>query len=207
MTDEHAAELLRPLATQIDWGRPLVCLDVDGVLNVLDENSDAWEDWRTTEVDGWDVTVSDELARRLERLDAQRVWLTTWEHDANRHLVSFLGWQEQLPVLTSDLRAHTYDDEARNIPAVRQKLGHSWWKWWSLEAILNYADMDPHHLGVKLPPALVWVDDDLKYWPEARDWAACLPIPSLLIRPQPAHGVTPAQLTEIETFVAEHGRR
>jgi len=59
------------------------------------------------------------------------------------------------------------------------------------------------------PRPFVWIDDDLDFFRDgpvtAREWAASLPLPILLIAPQGETGLLPQQLDAVEDFVRRHG--
>ena len=95
--------------------RPLILLDVDGVLNALSdfgEHEAVWPEWRRdrASVDGtsWPILWTPAVVNRLRAWHdggrAEIQWLTTWRHDANGELRTLLG----LPELVV---AGTYQDE------------------------------------------------------------------------------------------------
>ncbi len=96
------------LVVPADAPRPLVLLDVDGVLNGLPPPGRPvpWQDWRTgyarsrvgTFRIGWSPTVVAAVRGWRELADVQ--WLTTWGHEANDSLRELLEMPE-LPVAGS----------------------------------------------------------------------------------------------------------
>jgi len=182
--------------------RPLVLLDVDGVLNaVASVTSDVWDDWRTgvASAEGrtfpitWSPTVVQ--AVRGWRYLADVHWLTTWGHDANRSLRHLLELPE-LPV------AGTYDEPADGAPdrdgpthasvapAAPDPLTGRWWKF---DVVRRLVRADPDR-------RMVWIDDDLRLQDDVRAWmrqeASCL-----LVAPPASTGLTPAHLASVESYL------
>lgn len=156
--------------------RPLLLLDVDGVLNALPETPDdllVWPEWSS----GWaragasryPITFAPEVVARLhawhESGDLELQWLTTWGHDANDELRELLG----LPCLTV---AGTYQDagaptstagasHAAVAPAAPDPLTGRWWKYDVVQRVLR------ENSG----RTVLWVDDELRRPSSFREWA------------------------------------
>lgn len=184
--------------------RPLVLLDVDGVLNAL-RDGDAWPDWESGHAvaEGhsflirWSPTVVSRVRRWTEPADVR--WLTTWGHDANaslRHLVDL----PELPV------AGTYDDHddrvppgadshAEAAPAAPDPLTGQWWKFDVVRRLVRAEPGRP----------LVWLDDDLAVARPMATWVRENVAASLLVAPDPASGLTREQLDAVEAFLADEG--
>lgn len=184
-------------------GRPLVLLDVDGVLNAVPVlgRSPAWDDWQTgtARAEGrafpitWSPSVVSAVRGWLDVADVH--WLTTWGHDANASLRELLGLPE-LPV------AGTYDSPAQGAPdfdgpahasvapAAPDPLTGRWWKFDVVREVVRRAP----------DRRLVWVDDDLRAQDEVRAWmrdhASCL-----LVAPDLTSGLSPDQLRTIEDYL------
>ena len=118
---------------------PLVLLDVDGVLNVLGDESH-WEvlvsGWATTEGRSFPITWSPEVVQTLNAWIAAGVevqWLTTWGHDANHSLRHLLGLPELEVAGTYDERWHGTREQteatshAQVAPAAPDPLTGEWW--------------------------------------------------------------------------------
>lgn len=193
-----------PAADHAPATRPLVLLDVDGVLNAVGgSRSGAWADWRTgvATAEGrtypitWSPTVVAAVRSWLDVADVH--WLTTWGHDANTSLRALLDLPE-LPV------AGTYDsgDEgapdlagpshAAVAPAAPDPLTGRWWKF---DVVRRLVRADPQR-------RVVWVDDDLTAQDDVRDWmrreSSCL-----LVAPAPGGGLTAPHLRRIEAWLRE----
>jgi len=153
-------------------GRVVVYLDVDGVISAL-SSKHAFRDARQYTVDGFQLTLSRALGTRLRGLDAELRWLTTWAEEANR-----VGALIGLPAL--DVAAHPPPGATASGP----------WKW---EALRQVVELEGR--------PFVWVDDDA-IGPDADAWAAQSPGQALLIRPRGNRGLSPAELDEIEEFIA-----
>lgn len=87
---------LAPLGRQ----RPLLLLDVDGVLNPLNIHCpDTWPDFKRVNVSGFDLWLSREMGQALNRIDANIVWCSTWCDDPagltkiERHLGLSPHWE------------------------------------------------------------------------------------------------------------------
>ena len=181
--------------------RPLVLVDVDGVLNAVSllGRSEAWDDWRvgTAEADGrtfritWSPTVVAAVLGWRDVADVQ--WLTTWGHAANTSLRHLLELPE-LPVAgTHDAPVPPVGDgetHADVAPAAPDPFTGRWWKFDVVRALVR---ADPER-------PVVWLDDDLAGQEDIRAWmrreASCL-----LIAPQPASGLTTAHLDAVEAFL------
>jgi hypothetical protein len=155
--------------------RPLILLDVDGVLNILSDD-DAPASWdlvrkgrATAEGSSYPITWAPDVVEAIKGwLDAGAdvQWLTTWGHDANRSLRELLGLPE-LPV------AGTYDHEPAGVPdddgpshaavapAAPDPLTGQWWKYDVVQRILRE---QPKR-------TVIWIDDELLRAQEFRRWA------------------------------------
>lgn len=144
-------------------GKPVLFVDVDGVLSVFGFPVEADLPGPFHWVDGIAHCIPTHVGPRLERLasDFELVWATGWEEKANEYLPHILGLSvSELPVLTFDGRA---------------VFGSSHWK---LDAIDEYAGGRP----------AAWIDDNLDHTCE--EWAATREAPTLLVRTDPRTGIT-----------------
>ena len=156
--------------------RPVVFLDVDGVLSPVVPHSDAWTDWERVENIPFHLVLSRKMAGRIAQLDAEVVWLTTWEHDANAVVAEFLGWQPH------DVLERSGDEE----------------RWWKLDAITERIEKEPR--------PFVWVDDELEHRKrDVEPWLRSVEVPVLPLSPRAEVGLTEAELDQIEAFVRRHG--
>ncbi len=186
--------------------RPLVLLDVDGVLNALGPADASWPDWQrgTARAGGraWPVRWSPSVVRAvLDWRDVADVqWLTTWGHDANAGLHTLLGLPE-LPV------AGTHDEPGRDpqaqgspdtdepalaavTPAAPDELTGRWWKFDVVRRVVAAA---PER-------RVVWLDDDLSAVAEVRAWTRAH-VDCLLVAPDPRTGLVEPQLRSVERFL------
>jgi hypothetical protein len=192
--------------------RPLVLLDVDGVLNAVAFAPDprVWPHWRRGHAvaDGkqWPITWSPAVVAAvrewLSLADVQ--WLTTWGHDANVGLRALLELPE-LPIagtyadVDAPLSAGTTDDapaaHAGVAPAARDELTGRWWKF---DVVRRLVRSDPAR-------PLVWIDDDLAGQRDIRGWmereARCL-----LVAPTMSTGLRPDELSLIRGFLDDAQR-
>jgi hypothetical protein len=156
--------------------RPILLVDVDGVLSLFDfpPSDPPAGIWAT--VEGMPHRLSAAGGERLQRLSEmfELVWCTGWEEKADRELPRLIGAPRGLP--------HLHFPHGPE----RTTLGH-----WKLEAIDAHAGRDR---------PLAWVDDALNAACDA--WAAARPGPTLLISTEPAVGLTAGHVAELERWAA-----
>jgi hypothetical protein len=186
--------------------RPLLLLDVDGVVNALPDESDdlmVWSDWKSgwARADGsrYHITFAPEVVAQLlawhtsGALELQ--WLTTWGHDANDELRVLLG----LPELTvagthqdagapSEVDAASHADVA---PAAPDPLTGRWWKY----------DVVRRVLAEQPGRTVIWVDDELYGPSRFRTWGEEHPdvVP---VGPNPRCGLVQADFDQIVPLVS-----
>ena len=161
--------------------RPVILLDVDGVLNAYrydDRNGEGFGDFQTAECYGYQITYSQKMGDRLAALDADIVWHTTWAggNRCNTEIGPLFGWGN-LPVLAEPGWGSTHGD----------------YYWWKLDPAFDYIRNNPR--------PFVWIDDDLLYEFGAENTMKSLCQPCLLIAPSPHTGITVAEMERIEEFV------
>jgi hypothetical protein len=153
-------------ARETEPQRPLLAVDVDGVISLFDfEELPQGAGVRWELVDGVLHCISLPAGERLRRLAEayELVWATGWEERANDYLPTLLGLPGELPYLTFDGRA---------------RFGSAHWK---IDAIADYAGDRP----------LAWVDDCIDE--SCRSWAQARPGPTLLVPVDSRHGLEEAQ--------------
>jgi hypothetical protein len=177
-------------------GRPHLFLDVDGVLNAfelgLSSGTEMFDDFDVHEVEfefeaGYPrtfiVCLSPTMGARIAQLAVDIHWVTTWEHRADSAIAPLCGLPRGLPVLSPLDEAEEWDLD------------------WKFLAVRRSVERDPR--------PFVWIDDDIDYFRDgpvtAREWAASLSLPSLLIAPGGETGLLPQQLDAVEDFVRRHG--
>jgi hypothetical protein len=149
-------------AQQKSDNRPVLFVDVDGVISLFGFQPSGRPPGAFHSIDGIIHCIGADAAPRLARLAEhyELVWATGWEEKANEYLVHLLEMPAELPVLTFDGRA---------------VFGSSHWK---VDAIDEYARGRP----------AAWIDDNLD--DQAEEWASSRAEPTLLVRTQAAHGIT-----------------
>ena len=155
--------------------RPVLFLDVDGVISLFGFQRSRPPPGTFHSIDGILHCIGSEAAARLARLDTafELVWATGWEEKANEYLVHILELPHDLPVLTFDGRA---------------VFGSSHWK---LEAIDDYAR----------GRAAAWIDDNLDE--RAEKWAHKRHAPTLLVRTESALGITDEHVDQLLRWADE----
>ncbi len=143
--------------------RPLLLVDVDGVISLFGFDPKRPPDGKFQIVDGIAHFLSATAGRHLLKLSEcfEPVWCTGWEEKANDYLPLALGLPGSWPYLSFDALA---------------TWGECHWK---LAAIDRYA-------GDARP--LAWIDDNHDERTQA--WAEARPAPTLLIETDPASGLT-----------------
>lgn len=166
-----------PHIVVFDSSQPILFVDVDGVLSVFGfPPAPAAPPGPFHSVDGIPHCIPLPGGPRLDRLARtfELVWATGWEERANEYLPHLLGLAcGELPVLRF---------------AGRPRAGGDHWK---LAAIDAYA-------GPDRPAA--WIDDDLDE--RCERWAAERRGPTLLVRTEPALGLTDQHVTKLEAWAA-----
>jgi hypothetical protein len=148
-----------------EQGKPLLLVDVDGVISLWGFPMDARPRGAFHTVDGLPHFLSSEAAEHLQRLAEafDLVWCTGWEEKANEYLPRLLGLEGPLPYLSFDRHV----DTGTTMP------GH-----WKLGAIDAYA-------GPARP--LAWIDDAFN--DACATWASERPAPTLLVETEPSRGL------------------
>jgi hypothetical protein len=157
-------------------GRPILALDVDGVISLFGFDGPLNETpGRFHLIDGVAHCIPDEAGARLARLAEvyELIWATGWEDRANDRLPLILGLEEELPYLTFGGRA---------------RFGTAHWK---VAAIDEYAGDRP----------VAWIDDSLD--PTCHSWAKKRSAPTLLVPAEPDVGLTDAHVETLLQWAAE----
>jgi hypothetical protein len=152
--------------------KPLLFIDVDGVISLFRFDLDAQPPGTFLSVDGVPHLISASAGEHLLALgdDFEAVWCSGWEEKANEYLPPLLGLPGPLPYLRFDG------------PAEGGR-GH-----WKLEAIEAHAGARP----------LAWVDDGLNA--ECHRWAAGRSAPTLLVATEPASGIGPDHVDALRAW-------
>ena len=150
--------------------RPLLLVDVDGVISLFGYNHAAPPAGRYQLVDGMIHFLSATAGEHLLRLAAEfdLAWCTGWEEKANDYLPMALGLPGSLPHVVFD-------------PAGRP--AHAHWKLGGID----------RHVGPSRP--IAWLDD--AHDDGCRSWALARPGPTLLVTTDPAVGVTDREVEEL----------
>ena len=170
--------------------RPILLLDVDGVLNAA--RVDLPEGWARGTFNGyvlsWDPTVTQRLREWHESGRVEIQWLTTWTEKADRLLAEPMG-------LPRGLRTHSREGVLPTGFAGR--LGGAS-RWWKLAAARAVAEAEPGR-------RIVWIDDDLA--DQATDTSEWLAANGqvLVVAPDLVTGLTHAELDRVEAWLADPG--
>jgi hypothetical protein len=152
--------------------RPLLLIDIDGVISLFGFDPQRRPSGRFVTVDGILHLLSDTAAGQLLGLTEQfeLVWCSGWEEKADEYLPHALGLPPGLPHLSFP-----------PAPAASGIQRH-----WKLAAIDSYAGPER---------SLAWIDD--AHDDTCRAWAAGRPGPTRLVRTDPAVGLTDHQADEL----------
>lgn len=150
--------------------RPLLLVDVDGVISLFGFDPAAPPQGTWQIVDGIAHLLSATAGAHLRRLAGHfdLAWCTGWEEKADEYLPHALELEERFPYVSFTDAVPTVD-------------GH-----WKLEAIDRYA-------GAERPVA--WIDD--AHDERCRAWAEQRPGPTLLITTDPARGLTEEHVEQL----------
>jgi len=158
-----------------DSGKPLLLVDVDGVISLFGFDPHALPEGEWLHVDGILHLCSARAAEHLPGLGDhfELVWCTGWEEKANDYLPQWLG-------LPGDLHYLQFERSPGKARA------H-----WKLQAIDDFA-------GHQRP--LAWIDDALDE--ACRDWAAARAGPTLLVQTDPSTGLDEPHAAELRAWAA-----
>ena len=156
------------------FDKPLLFVDIDGVISLFGFRSDRRPSGTWLNVDGVLHLISATASEHLLRLARtfELVWCSGWEEKADEHLVHALGFPGRLPFLTFSGAPST---------------AH-----WKLDSLVAHAGERP----------VAWIDD--AFDDDCRAWAAARAAPTLLVRTDPAVGLTAAHVATLERW-AQHG--
>lgn len=162
-------------------GRPLLLIDVDGVLSLFGFDHGAPPPGRQVLIDGLPHHLSSDAANHLLRAASafEPVWCTGWEDRAPEHLPHHLGVPPTWPYVP--LRTRTGTRAGTSVA------GH-----WKLDAIDARSGPDR---------PLAWIDDAFDL--ECEAWAAARPGATLLVPTDPAVGMTAADADRLLAWAAE----
>lgn len=177
MTGDSAPARVRP-ARNIT-----LYLDVDGVVCPFGATGRTpWgSGWSLANAGMLEVAYATELVdglNSLTRLPGLRcVWLTSWEDMAPRYLCPAIGL------------------DGRGWPCLMAEGNGTGEAWWKLTALQE-------DVATSTPDGIIWIDDQLRYEPEAQAWAAFLGARILVISPDPRRGISAAELDAVSAFAA-----
>jgi hypothetical protein len=159
-------------------GKPLLMVDIDGVLSLFGFPPHTPPEGSLHFIDGIPHLLSSTAARHLLALVSlfELVWCSGWEEKADEHLPLLLGLPRGLPHLSF----------ARRGGADRSIDGH-----WKLAAIDAYA-------GER---ALAWIDDCID--DACRAWARARAAPTLLVQTSPERGLTEREAARLRAWAQE----
>lgn len=149
-------------AHAVEPRRPLLMVDVDGVISLFGFSREALPAGSFQQIDGIPHFISAEAGPHLLAL-AERfelVWATGWEEKANEHLPWLLGLPAPLPYLSFEHEVGA---------------GNAHWK---------LAAIDRHAAG----RPMAWIDDSFN--DACHAWAAARPAQTLLVQTLPHCGLT-----------------
>jgi len=169
------------VASGADWTvsalpeRPILFVDVDGVISVFGFPMDEPPPGSFHTIDGIVHCISERAGERLARLASafDLVWATGWEEKANEYLPHLLNLDGDLPVLSFDGRA---------------VFGSAHWK---VDAIDAYAADRP----------AAWIDDFIDE--TCREWAERRSAPTLLIETDSATGITDGDVEKLLAWAVQ----
>jgi HAD domain in Swiss Army Knife RNA repair proteins len=164
---------MRVTDTHATCDKPLLFVDIDGVISLFGFPSDGCPAGTWLSVDGVPHLISATAAPHLLALARtfDLVWCSGWEEKADEHLVHVLALPVRPPFLT--------------FPAVP---GTAHWK---LETVERHAGDRP----------LAWIDD--RFDESCHAWAAERRAPTLLVATEPAVGLADEHVERLERWARE----
>jgi hypothetical protein len=172
--------------------RPLLFIDVDGVISLFGFGLDLAPQGRFQTVDGVAHFISGSAGHHLLALRArfELVWCTGWEEKANEYLPHLLGLPGPLPYLTFETHyarsqapppapawSRAGPPPAGAGPGARPGPAPGAGRHWKLDAIEAHAG----------PRPLAWIDDG--HTEECQAWATARSAPTLLVSTEPSTGL------------------
>jgi hypothetical protein len=156
--------------------KPLLFIDVDGVLSTYGFAGDDADPRNLHMVDGILHHIRREMGPRIKELlpHFESLWATGWGERANEHLVFMLGLPGELEVIEFAVAPSTDGS------------GH-----WKLEALTERA-------GTR---AAAWIDDG--HNDACTEWAASREAPTLLVSTDPHVGLTDEQVGDLVEWARE----
>lgn len=190
--------------------RPVLFLDVDGVLNTGGQTWPRhWPTWHTAEVYnseddffypfGWADGVVDTLTALHERVEV--LWLTTWGDDAPRYVAPALGlepgktWQNAHLLTDVPRRPNPDDDEYY---AWAQPWRRTWFKRRVIEDLMLGRAQGNRFVG----RPVIWADDDARK-NSRRGMDSLTEAGFLALVPFSNVGLTPEHFARVEKFLAD----
>jgi hypothetical protein len=166
------------LMTDLDdtFDKPLLFVDIDGVLSVFGFLPAARPEGTWLDVDGVWHLISAAAAGHLLALARvfDLVWCSGWEDKADEHLVRVVGLPVRPPFLTFPVSTGT---------------AH-----WKLASVKRHAGDRP----------MAWIDDGFDE--SCHAWAAARTAPTLLVATDPAVGLAGEHVARLEGFARDFAR-
>jgi hypothetical protein len=153
--------------------RPLLLIDVDGVLNPLAiKPNHVPAGFLAHDLEGLRILLAREHGVWLSGLAAyfDLVWATSWEHDADRLIAERVGLPRGMPVITFESQT-------------------GWTT--KLPDVIRFVGDRP----------VAWVDDALG--PDEHAWATSRIVPTLLVQTDHRVGLTPTHVDRLRSFALE----
>lgn len=159
--------------------KPLLLVDVDGVISLYGFDPGAPPPGRWLTVDGiphyLSATAGEHLLALAEQFEL--AWCTGWEEKANRYLPAVLGLPGELPHLAFGTAEPTVEAH------------------WKLAAVESYVGLDR---------PMAWIDDAHDH--RCHAWALARPAPTLLVGTDPAIGLTAEHAETLRRWPPALGR-
>lgn len=173
-----------------DDPRPVLYVDVDGVLNVFQSFDHKGEKFTAN---GYQIRVPSGVRKRIARLSEhfQMAWGTAWEHKAPRYLSPHLGFGADWPVADYFNKLHGTTTLPLGVK-LSDALGEG--RTWKLAGLLEHAATHEQPFA--------WLDDDLG----SDAYAAFAQItasgrPAMLSQTDPAFGLTDGHVEALIDWV------
>lgn len=179
--------------------RPVLLLDIDGVINATTRNPYSWPkgDWVQVQAGGFTIRAATPVLTWLTNRHLSGIveiqWHTTWQQDAWK-VGEALGLPEFEVCAAPEYTLEVEEAKKAGYGWVPERTGRPWWK---LPAALRVLEAGR---------PLIWCDDDISYDQAARKalGQSAPEVPRCAISPSSSEGLRQVHLDSMGRFLSDH---